>query len=351
MTDRIQILKPNDFHMHLRQEEVLIHTAPWAAHWFHYVLAMPNLIPPIRDAHDASDYAFHIFEVVHDHMKASRVEPRIDRTRFETLTSVMLTPETTAKMLSSTNHRVTAVKLYPRGATTNSDHGISISEIARKHELFDFMQEHGFVLCIHAEDPDAPVLQREQRFLPIVYELVRAFPRLKIVIEHVSTAEGVAFVLDMPVTVGATITAHHLLLTLDDLLGSTLDPHSFCKPVVKTEADRQKLLEAAFAGHPKFFFGSDSAPHRTEQKQQKGSAGIFSAPTAVPLMLDLFHRSGVLEMFDRFMSTNGADFYDLPHNEEYLTFERKELPPGTYRVPGYEVLQADLPLPWSLLTT
>jgi dihydroorotase len=215
-----------------------------------------------------------------------------------------------------------AGKYYPSGATTNAEDGPSSPDAVA--DALDAMEDRGIVLSIHGEKPDSPVLEREGAFLRTLDDLLGRWPRLKIVLEHLSTAEAVHYVQKGPDRLAATITAHHLLLTLDDLMGGGLNPHLFCKPVLKTAQDREALRLAAFSGSPKFFFGSDSAPHPRSIKE-KGFApgGIYSSPVAVPALVGLFEDHGVLDFLPGFLGGHGGSFYGLKPPVQQLRLVRE----------------------------
>jgi len=235
-----------------------------------------------------------------------------------------------------------AAKYYPRGATTHSEDGIE--DLRALYPALEALEAHDLVLCMHGEDASAFCLDRERLFLPRLEELVRSFPGLRIVLEHVSTAAGVCAVSALPRTVGGTITAHHLMLTLDDLIGGSINPHLFCKPVVNTPADRAALREAATAAQQRFFFGSDSAPHpRTDKEGARGAAGVYTTPVAVALLAELFEQTCGSEKNDvlgheteplwvrrlrGFLCENGADFYRLPRAAARVVLE-----PADWTVP------------------
>jgi dihydroorotase len=212
----------------------------------------------------------------------------------------------------------------------------------------DAMEERGLVLCVHGEDPEAASLDRETAFLPRVEELLRRWPRLRIVLEHLSTAEAVDFVASGPRTIAATLTAHHLLYTIDDLLGGGLNPHLFCKPVLKSAGDREALRKAAFSGSPNFFFGSDSAPHQRAKKESASApGGVYSAPTAIPALAGLFEKEGRLSDLPDFLSAFGAAFYGLAPVRGYLTLRKQAwIVPG--EMDGVVPMCAGERLDWNL---
>lgn len=311
----ITIRRPDDFHVHFRDGNALEWTPSATAHTFARALVMPNTVVPIRTGEDALAYKQRIMDVL-------LPEPSIV---FEPLMTIMLTPETTPEtIVRARDCGVTAAKLYPRGATTQSAHGVVLSELHALYDALASMQETGMVLCIHGEDPDVPILERENAFLPVLIDFADAFPRLRIVMEHVTTRAAAATVMSLSERVAATITAHHLRLTIDDVIGGRIRPHHFCLPVAKTALDRKTLRDAAMSGNPKFFFGSDSAPHPVRSKEcEEGAAGIFSAPVALPMLAETFDDSGHLDRLEDFVSRFGAEFYGLPLNQYGITLVEK----------------------------
>lgn len=268
---------PDDFHVHLRQGTALAAYTQDLAAGFARALVMPNTLPPVSTADDLERYRSQIVEGLGPNPP-----------RFQPLMSFKLAPRHDAEAVTAlAGGGVKAGKLYPAGVTTNSEDGVRTIESI--FPALEAMQEHDIVLCIHGEVPDAFCLERETAFLSKLETIVTRFPGLRVVLEHLSTADAVRAVRDLPPRVSATITVHHLLLTLDDLIGGELRPHHFCKPVVKTPADRAMLREVVLNGEPKFFFGSDSAPHTREHKEcDCGCAGLYTAPVSLPLLASFF---------------------------------------------------------------
>jgi dihydroorotase len=214
-------------------------------------------------------------------------------------------------------------KFYPARVTTNSEDGIK--DLKSIYPLLEIMQERGIVLNIHGEEPESFCLDREKNFLKKVDELIHLFPRLRIVLEHISDRASVEYIMESRGQIAATITVHHLLLTLDDVIGNPINPHHFCIPVAKTTQDRKALLQAAFSGNPKFFLGTDSAPHPREVKEfAQGSPGIYTAPVAVPLLVQIFDKAGNLNRLEDFTSKFGSEFYQLPINSQKICFIKQE---------------------------
>jgi dihydroorotase len=298
--DLHRLAAPDDFHVHLRQDDALADYARQTASQFRRALVMPNTLPPISSVAGLTAYREWIL----------RAAPS-----FEPLMSFKVTEELTEQGVQElAGAGAVAGKLYPRGVTTHAEDGVR--DVQALYPALATMEREGLVLCIHGEEPGTFILDRERAFLPRLVELAERFPTLRIVFEHASTKEAVACVAELPPTVAATITVHHLLLTLDDLLGTGIVPHHFCKPVVQTPADRAALRHAAFSGSAKFFFGSDSAPHPRKNKEcAHGAAGVYSAPVALPALCELFVAEADLATLEAFTSRHGADFYGLPHNE------------------------------------
>lgn len=276
---------------------------------------MPNTLPPITDAESLIAYRKQILAA------AKRVDDS-----FQPLMTFKIMPvnATDAETLVSALKVAGAIagKLYPQGVTTNSGDGVR--NIGDLFPVFAAMEHYGLVFCVHGEDPDTFCLDREEAFLPKLESVVKAFPKLKIVLEHVSTKAAVDWVKSMPDRVAATMTIHHLLFTLDDMLGGHLNPHLFCKPLIKTPRDRDALAAAALSGSPKFFFGSDSAPHTKVSKEcDCGAAGVYSMTVSLPLLASFFENAGKLDVFENFVSKFGADFYGLPLNDQFVELSKE----------------------------
>ena len=330
---RVTLRRPDDFHVHLRQGDECGNFARDAVMaGFARVLVMPNTLPPIVSAAGLSDYRQQI-EAAAPGLTALmtfKIRPNLDRKTLQELKQA----------------GAVAGKLYPEGVTTHSEDGVRRLEDA--YPVFALMEDLGFVLCLHGEQPDAFSLDREAAFVKGLRALRATFPTLRIVLEHVSSAEGLNAVLEDGPLTAATLTAHHLLYTLDDMLGGKLNPHLFCKPLLKRPEDRARLVEAALSGNPKFFFGSDSAPHTKENKEAAlCSAGCYTMPVSLCLLIGLFEDHGVLDRLESFVSLFGAEFYGVRLNEGTLTFLRKPWTvPKLYH--GVVPLKAGLSLPWSL---
>jgi dihydroorotase len=309
MADRLVIALPDDFHAHLRRGSAMGAYARRHALSFGRALVMPNTIPPIASSGELAAYRSEIGAA------CGSLVP---------LMSLKLAPGMDAeKIRSCAAAGAIAGKYYPRGATTNSADGVADpSEI---EAALSAMEEAGLVLSIHAEEPSAPVLQREEAFIPVLERILARHPRLRIVVEHISTAAMLDFVLSCPPRVAGGVTAHHLLFTLDDLIGEGLDARLYCKPTLKTARDRDALREAAFRGEERLFFGSDSAPHpRAAKESVPAPAGTYSSPVAVPALAGLFESCGALERLEAFLSMRGAAFYGLPPPPGSLELTKRE---------------------------
>jgi dihydroorotase len=304
----VTIPVPDDFHVHLRTPPLLEPVVRATAGQFGRVLVMPNVVPPVTDVQRLESYRREI---------RAALPPGEELELLMTFKLLPSVSPATVEALAAAG--AVGGKLYPAGVTTNSADGVT--NLRDMRPQLEAMEACGLVLEIHGELPGAFVLDREEAFLPELEWVVSEFPGLRVVLEHVTSRAAVRAVSEMPERVGATITAHHLLVTLDDLLGDCLRPHLFCKPVAKREEDRQALLEAVFSGSRKFFFGSDSAPHHVDDKESDcGCAGVYTAPVALAALARLFSDHGVPladsggdgASLERFACQNGAMFYDLP---------------------------------------
>jgi dihydroorotase len=311
----LTIRRPDDWHVHLRDGEMLKAVAPYTARQFARAIVMPNLLPPVTTVDAAASYRERIIDAAGP--------------RFEPLMTCYLTDSTSPDEVARgfAERAWVAAKLYPAGATTNSASGVT--DIANIHPLLERMEAIGMLLCVHGEvtDPDVDVFDREAVFIERVLEpLTRRFPALKIVFEHITTIHAVEFVKAMGATVAATVTPHHLVINRNAMFAGGLRPHAYCLPVAKREEQRLAIRKAATSGSPKFFLGSDSAPHPREAKESAcGCAGIFNAPYALETYATVFDEEGALDRFEAFASENGARFYGLPLNEGTVTLQRTEV--------------------------
>ncbi len=315
---QITITKPDDWHLHLRDGDAMKAVLPDTAQRFARAIVMPNLKPPVTTTSAASAYRDRILAAL---PAASRFLP---------LMTLYLTDNTRPQEIRAAKSGgfVHAMKYYPAGATTNSDAGVT--DIRKCFDTFETMAEIGMPLLIHGETTgtDVDVFDREKVFIErTLIALVQRFPRLKIVVEHITTANAVKFVLGAPNTVAATITAHHLLLNRNDLFRGGIRPHYYCLPVLKREEHRQALVKAAISGLPKFFLGTDSAPHARHAKETGcGCAGIYTAHGGIELYAEAFEAAGALDKLEGFAAFFGADFYGLPRNRERITLKKEAWP-------------------------
>lgn len=315
--DEIVLRRPDDWHVHLRDGEVLRDLVPYTAEVFGRAIVMPNLKPPVRTVADAVAYRERILAAVPANVA------------FEPLMTLYLTPSTTASDVeeAAKHPHVHAIKLYPAGATTNAEAGVR--DLEALHDVLAAMERCDLPLLVHAEstDPAVDVFDREVSFLQgTLTRLLHRFPGLRVVVEHITTAEAVTFVRACPPRVAATITAHHLLYDRNATFQGGLRPHFYCLPVLKRARHREALLEAATSGEPRFFLGTDSAPHLRQSKESAcGCAGIFTAHAALPLYAEAFAAVGALDRLEGFASHHGPDFYGLPRNHERIALVRNDV--------------------------
>ncbi len=319
--EKITLIKPDDAHLHLRDGEYLSTTVADSAKRFARAIIMPNLLPPITSLTQVAAYRDRILAQVPTGM------------HFQPLMTFYLTAEMTPQLVAQAKAAGTIIgfKLYPKGATTHSDAGVSSLE--NIYPLLAAMEEFDMPLLIHGESIDSAVdvFDREKVFLEELAKLLGRFPKLRMVLEHISTVEAMRFVLAAPSTLAATITAHHLLLNRNHLLQGGIRPHYYCLPILKRRDDQQALIAAATSGHPKFFLGTDSAPHALQKKETAcGCAGIYSAHAALELYAEVFEQQGCLDKLPAFASQYAADFYRLPQNTETITLLKKP-----WQVPEY----------------
>jgi dihydroorotase len=317
----LTIARPDDWHVHLREGAALRDAVRHTARTFARAIVMPNLKPPVTTVAAARDYRRKILEVA-----PSGFEPLM------TLYLTDLTSEAEIRAAAESGF-VKAVKYYPAGATTNSDSGVTALEKA--FPALEAMQKHDVPLLVHGEStaPGVDVFDRERVFVESsLATIVRKFPGLRVVLEHATTGDAVAFVMEAGAKVAATLTAHHLLYSRNSIFEGGIRPHYYCLPILKREEHRRALVAAATGGSPKFFLGTDSAPHPRHLKEHPcGCAGIFTAHAAIELYAEVFEFAGALERLEGFASFNGADFYRLPRNEERLTLVRESwTPPADY---------------------
>ncbi len=312
---QLTLTRPDDWHLHLRDSALMQSVLPDTARQFARAIVMPNLRPPVASVEQAQAYRTRILAALPSGSK------------FEPLMTLYLTDNTSAQEIrrAKQSGMVHAVKLYPAGATTNSDAGVT--DIRKAYPALEEMQRCGMPLLVHGEvtDPAVDMFDREAVFIErMMIPLLRDLPQLRVVFEHITTREAVQFVTDMPGNIAATITAHHLLYNRNALFSGGLRPHYFCLPVLKREAHREALGKAAGSGNPKFFLGTDSAPHAQHTKETAcGCAGIYTAHAAIELYTEAFELLGALDKLEGFASFYGADFYGLPRNTDKIAL-RKE---------------------------
>ncbi|PID44301.1 MAG: dihydroorotase [Proteobacteria bacterium] len=311
---QLTIRTPDDWHLHLRDGEMLKAVVPYTAEHFARAIVMPNLVPPVVRTEQAVAYRERIFKALPEGSK------------FQPLMTLYLTEQTDPADVRAGFERgdITALKLYPAGATTNSDAGVK--NIEAVYPVLETMQALGIPLLIHGEvvDPDIDIFDREAVFIERTLSKVReTFPALKIVLEHITTADGVAFVKSCESNMAATITPHHLTINRNAMLVGGIQPHYYCLPVAKREVHREALVEAATSGDARFFLGTDSAPHLDGAKESAcGCAGIFNVSVTLSTLAHVFENAGRLENLEKFTSLNGPAFYSVPANESTICLEK-----------------------------
>jgi dihydroorotase len=315
VASRITIRRPDDWHLHLRDGAGMADVVPHSARVFARAVVMPNLAPPVTTCAEALAYRERI---------VAALEPG---SRFEPLMTLYLTDDTPPAEIRAAagSGRIIAAKLYPAGATTHSAHGVTdVEKIAR---VLEEMEACGLPLLVHGEvtDRQVDIFDRERAFIDReLSRLVTRWPELKVVLEHVTTREGVQFVAEGPPRVAATVTPQHLLLDRNDLLAGGIRPHHYCLPVLKGREHREAVAAAATGASPRFFLGTDSAPHARSRKESGcGAAGVFSAHAALELYAEAFEAAGALDRLEAFAAERGADFYGLPMNGDTVTLERE----------------------------
>ena len=345
MTQTLTITRPDDWHIHLRDGAVLPETVRSAANVFGRAVIMPNLVPPVVTADHAQAYQ-------------QRIEAEIPKHKaFKPLMTLYLTDNTTADRVKEAHAlgAVSALKLYPAGATTNSDSGVT--DLNKVQGALEAMAECGLPLLVHGEvtDTDIDVFDREKVFIDRhLTGLTQRLPELKVVMEHITTADAVAFVKSGRQNLAATITAHHLLYNRNHMLVGGIKPHYYCLPILKRNTHQEALLETATSGHKRFFLGTDSAPHAVEAKESAcGCAGCYTAPAAMELYAEAFEMMGALDKLEGFASHYGPDFYGLSRNTDTITLVKEawtmpeQIPFGDHRV---KPLRAGETIHWRLKT-
>ena len=312
--NELMIKRPDDWHLHLREGDMMRAVLPFTAELYGRAIIMPNLQSPVKTFQDLETYRQRIMDAL---------PPGHG---FQPLMTLYLTDETPPAeiRLAKNQDLLAAVKLYPVGSTTHSEHGVTA--IKKVYGVLEVMQQFNIPLLIHGEvsDPAVDIFDRELVFIDRELDPLRKdFPELRIVMEHVTSKTGVDYVLSAESGLGATITPHHLLINRTSIFAGGLNPHMFCLPVAKREADRLAIRKAAVSGDPRFFFGSDSAPHRLADKEKTGgAAGVFNMPTALPYIVQVFEAEQSIDNLEAFMSINGARFYGLPPNPDTITLSK-----------------------------
>ncbi|BBB30386.1 dihydroorotase [Neptunomonas japonica] len=311
----LTIQTPDDWHLHLRDGDMLVETVAATARCFHRAIVMPNLVPPVINAEALLGYQQRILAA------------RPEGSHFEPLMTLFLTNQTSAEDITAAKAAgAVAAKMYPAGATTNS--AAAVSQLEALYPVFEVMQEQGMLLLVHGEvtDHHIDIFDREKEFIDQkMVHIVKRFPNLKVVFEHITTSDAAQFVLDASDNVAATITPQHLLLNRNDLLVGGVRPHNFCLPVLKRNTHQQALRNVVKTGSPKFFLGTDSAPHAKEAKENAcGCAGCYSAWSAIELYAHVFEELDALDKLEGFASHFGADFYGLQRNSGTLTLVRED---------------------------
>jgi len=313
MTDKLTLTRPDDWHLHVRDGDILNDVVPATAACFARAIIMPNLVPPVTTAADATAYR-------------ERILAAANGTEFEPLMTLYLTESMTAQTIRDARAAgVVAAKLYPAGATTNSDSGVK--DIRNIYPVLEAMADCGMLLLVHGEvtDADIDIFDREKVFLErVLAPTLEAFPNLKVVLEHITTADSAEFVRQHAGdNLGATLTPQHLMYNRNHMLVGGIRPHLYCLPILKRNRHQQALRDAVASGDKRFFLGTDSAPHSKDRKEAAcGCAGCYSAYGAIGLYADIFEELGILDKLEAFASFNGPDFYGLPRNTDTITLIR-----------------------------
>ena len=337
------ITQPDDWHLHVRDGKVLEDVVPHSASHYSRAIIMPNLTPPVTTTALAREYE-------------QRILSRVPQgNAFKPLMTLYLTDNTPAEEVYKAKEMgVRAFKLYPAGATTNSDSGVT--DVRKCFQVLRAMEETGILLLIHGEvvDPKIDIFDREKVFIETILPVILDnFPKLKVVLEHITTKHAVDFVKSAPDNIAATVTPQHMLLNRNALLVGGIKPHFYCLPILKREEHRQAIVEAVTTGDSHFFLGTDSAPHPERAKLSAcGCAGIYSAPLALPIYAQIFEEAGQLDNFESFASINGAKFYGLPRNDKEVTLVKEEWEvPHTYQFGDDVVVPicAGTKLPWKVI--
>jgi len=343
--NKLTLIQPDDWHLHVRNGDILKTVIAHTANQFARAIIMPNLNPPVLTVDQALVYRQEILQALPADSS------------FNPLMTLYLTSELTQDEVkkAAESEFIHAIKLYPAGATTNSDSGVS--DLKGIYPILETMEQVDLPLLIHGEvtNPDCDIFDREKVFIESsLNDIVKSFPNLRIVVEHVTTKEAVDFVLAASSKVAATITPQHLMFNRNAILAGGIRPHHYCLPIIKREHHRQALLNAAISGNSKFFLGTDSAPHLTGAKESScGCAGCYSAYAAIELYTEVFDQAGALDKLEGFASFFGADFYNLPRNTQTITLQQQTWTvPASYQVNDKTItpLKAGEDLNWQLLS-
>jgi len=307
---KLEIESPLDMHLHLRDEKMLKCVAPLSAKYFSWALIMPNLIPPIKTLKDVKSYK-------------KRIKKAIDKEIFTPYMTIFFHEELNYEILKELKPKIIAIKMYPDWVTTNSEWWVKIIDLKKIWHIFESMEKLKIPLCIHWETNDF-VMDREKNFIPIYEMLAKTYKNLKIIMEHITTKESAIFVEKFE-NVFATITLHHLYITLDDIAWWMLQPHLFCKPIAKRPEDKEALLNLALSWNKKVMFWSDSAPHPIHKKETKYcSAGIFTAPIVLQCLAELFEQNWKLKNLEHFISKNAQNIYWIKPKKKIIILEKKD---------------------------
>ena len=329
--------EPLDMHLHLRDGDMLKLVGPLTSNTFSGALIMPNLVPPITTKEALLSYKQRIKEACKDD-------------NFEPYVTLFFKNDYTYEFLEDIKNDIIGIKLYPAGITTNSETGVSSMDVEVLRPTLETMSKLGIPLCVHGET-NGFVMDREKEFMPIYESLAIAFPNLKIIMEHITTKDAIEL-LDKYDNLYATVTLHHLLITLDDVAGGMLAPHLFCKPIAKRPEDRTALLNAALKAHPKLMFGSDSAPHPKHKKESCGcAAGVFTSPIALQVLVQLFEKHDCLENLNTFISLNAQKIYNLKLTSKTIKLIKKDFTVPTiyeYKNENVVPMYAGETISWSI---
>jgi len=314
--NKITLNSPFDMHLHLRDEDMLTLVAPLTSNTFAGAIIMPNLIYPVDTKEAVIAYK-------------NRINSAVNKDDNFTPFMTLFFKPYTREFLEDVKDEITAIKLYPAGITTNSAGGIQTIDTEALAPTLNAMAELNIPLCVHGET-NGFVMDREKEFMSVYDALATAFPKLTIIMEHITTSAAVEM-LDKYENLYATITLHHLKITLDDVAGGMLQPHLFCKPIAKRPTDRDALLKVALEGHPKVMFGSDSAPHPKHDKEACGcAAGVFTSPIAIQVLVELFEKNNKLDNLQKFLSDNACNIYNMPASSKTITLVKEP-----FKVPAY----------------